>query len=152
MDKQAIIEELINIIGDYLKSKGLDLVDLIYRYEGRDLFLKILTDKHEGGITLDDCGRINRDVGGILDERELIPGKYILEVSSPGLDRPLKTRSDFARCKSKKIKLFLSETVNGKLEIDGVIKGTGEDSVSVETKERVADILLSKINKAKQII
>ncbi len=152
MDKQAIIEELINIMGDYLKSKGLDLVDLIYRYEGRDLFLKILTDKPEGGITLDECGRVNKDIGGILDERGTIPGKYTLEVSSPGIDRSLETRNDFARCKNKKIKLFLSEAVNGRLEIDGVIKGVFEDSVSVETKERVADILLSKINKAKQII
>jgi len=152
MDKQVIIEELVNIIGDYLKSQSLDLVDLIYRYEGRDLFLRILTDKPEGGITLDDCGRINRDIGGILDGGDIIPGKYILEVSSPGLDRPLEKRNDFTRCKNKKIKLFLSEAVNAKLEIDGVIKGVVEDSVSVETDEGIVGIPLGKINKAKQII
>lgn len=152
MDKQAVIEELLNIIGAYLKDRGLDLVELIYRYEGRDLFLRVLADKPEGGITLDECTRINREIGDILDGKDMIPGKYVLEVSSPGVDRPLKTKSDFSRCINKKIKLFLYEAINGKIEFDGIIKSTTEDSVCIQTSKGVMDVPLDKINKAKQII
>jgi len=152
MDKQAIIEELINIVGDCLKSQGFELVDLIHRYEGRDLFLRILADRPEGGITLDECSRINKQICGILDRNNIISGEYILEVFSPGIDRPLKNESDFSRSKNRKVKFYLCEAISGRIEIDGVVKKVEEDEVYVEAGTGLINIPLSKINKARQII
>lgn len=152
MDRQAVISELTDIIQDYLKANGLDLVDLIYRYEGRGLFLRILADRPEGGITLDVCSRINNELGRILDEKDIIPAGYILEVSSPGADRPLKAKSDFLRCINRKAKFFLSESVKGKLELVGVITKVEGDLVYLEAEGEIIEIPINKINKAKQVI
>lgn len=152
MDRQAIIEELKVIIEDYLKSQSLDLVDLIYRYEGRDLVLRILIDKPEGGITLDECASHNQNISRILDEKDILQARYILEVSSPGLGRPLKTKNDFLRCINKEVKFFLNESIEGKLELDGIIQKVDDEAVYIDTKDRILAIPISKINKAKQIL
>ncbi len=94
MDRQAIIAELNSIIADYLKIQGLDLVEIICRYEGRDLVLRIFVDRPQGGITLAECAQLNKYVSNILDEKDILQSRYILEVSSPGLERPLKTKND----------------------------------------------------------
>ena len=152
MDRQAVVTELTVIIEDYLKDQGLDFVDLIYRYEGRDLFLRILVDRPEGGVTLDECNRINREIGDILEEKDIIQAKFILEVSSPGIDRPLKTKSDFSRCINRKVRFFLGEPVNGKIEWEGLISKTEDDRVYVDVEGDIIEIPLVKINKAKQVI
>jgi ribosome maturation factor RimP len=146
------IIELENFFKEYLRSERLDLVEFIYRYEGRNLILRLLIDKPEGGIILDECAELNNKIGRILDEKNLIQDNYILEVSSPGLDRPLKTRNDFSRCINRQVKFFLSETINGKIEIDGIIKEVQEEAVSVDSQNGIILIAFSKINKAKQII
>lgn len=152
MDKETLKIELTNIISDYLKNQGLDLVDLIYRYEGRNLFLRILVDKPEGGIALDECAHLNNEISRILDEKDIIPQRYILEVSSPGIDRPLKTKNDFLRCINKKVRLFLSEPIKGKTELEGLISKVDDTSVYVDIETEVVVIPLAKINRAKQII
>ncbi|MFH1640417.1 MAG: ribosome maturation factor RimP [Candidatus Omnitrophota bacterium] len=152
MDKQEIISELKDIIGEYLRVQGLDLVDLIYRYEGRGLFLRILTDRPQGGINLAECARLNNEISRILDEKDILQGRYILEVSSPGIDRPLKTKSDFERCMNRKARFFLSEPVNGKIELEGVIAKAEDDSVYIDIEGESVDIPLAKLAKAKQIV
>ena len=152
MDRQEIANELKNIIGNYLKNKGLDLVDLIYRYEGRDLFLRILADRPEGGITIEECASLNNEISEILDERDISRERYILEVSSPGLDRPLKTKNDFLRCMDKRVKFFLAEPVAGKIEPEGIICQVAEDTVYIKIGANTVAIPLSKIKKAKQNI
>lgn len=152
MVSDILINELKSLLKDYLASLNFVLVDIISRYEGRDLFIRILVDKSEGGINLDECARLNRDIGGLLDEKDIIKEKYILEVSSPGLDRPLKTREDFSRFLNKKVKFFLNEAINGKLEWDGLINQVSQESVFVATAEGTMEVPIIKINKAKLII
>lgn len=152
MDRQEITNALKDIIGDYLKNRGLELVDLIYRYEGRDLFLRIFADRPTGGITLEECAQINTEISRILDEKDILREGYILEVSSPGLDRPLKTKNDFLRCMNRRAKFFLSEPVNGKIELEGVICQATEGAVYIEIEANTVQIPLSKIKKAKQTI
>ncbi|MFH1413295.1 MAG: ribosome maturation factor RimP [Candidatus Omnitrophota bacterium] len=147
-----LINELRIIIKDYLEGEGKELVDFIYRYEGRNLFLRILADSPEGGISLDECTYLNESIGRILDEKGVLGQQYILEVSSPGLDRPLVNRGDFLRCLNKKAKFFLRELINGKIEWDGIISKVEGDSVYVDINGNLSEIPLSKINKAKQII
>lgn len=152
MDRQQILEELRGMMSDYLEGQGLDLVDLIYRYEGRDLVLRILVDKPEGGISLDECSALNSKISRILDEKDILKEKYILEVSSPGVDRPLLTKRDFIRCINKKARFFLNGPINGKMEWEGLIAKVGDEVVYVQIQNEVIEIPLKNIRKAKQII
>jgi len=152
MDRQETLQELKSLLGDYLKAQELDLVDLIYRYEGRNLFLRILVDKPRGGISLEECARLNNEINRILDEKEILKTRYILEVFSPGLDRPLLTRSDFLRCINRNIRLFLLEAINGKVELEGVITKVEDESVYIDIEGKSVAVPLTKIKKAKQII
>lgn len=152
MDRQEIIAQLQNIIDDYLKIQGLHLVDLIYRHEGRDLIVRILVDRPEGGITVGECSELNNRITSLLDEKDILQTRYILEVASPGLDRPLKTKNDFLRCTNKRVRFFLNEPINGKIELEGLISKVENDSVYIESKNEIIEIPLIKINKAKQVI
>jgi ribosome maturation factor RimP len=152
MDRQEIIAQLQNIIDDYLKIQGLHLVDLIYRHEGRDLIVRILVDRPEGGITVGECAKLNIQISNLLDEKEIVQTRYILEVVSPGLDRPLKTKNDFLRCTNRRVGFFLNEPINGKIELEGLISKVENDSVYIESRSEIIEIPLTKINKAKQII
>ncbi len=150
MDKLEIADELKNIIEDYLKNQNLDLVDLIYRYEGRDLVLRILVDYPCGGISLGECAHLNSEIGRILDEKDILQQNYMLEVSSPGLDRPLKTKNDFIHCLNKEVRVFLKEPINNKFELEGIINKVKDDLVYIDIKERIVEIPILKINWAKQ--
>ncbi len=152
MDKEALIGELKTLLKEYLLPLNFILVDILSRYERGSLYLTVLADRPQGGITLDECAELNRDIGDLIEEKSIIMGSYILEVSSPGLDRPLKTSDDFSRFTRQKVKFFLNEAVNGKLEWDGLIDNVNPVSVSVITAEGIIDIPYLKINKAKLII
>ncbi len=152
MDRQEIIAQLQNIIGDYLKIQGLDLVDLILRHEGRDSIVRILVDRPEGGITVGECAQLNDRISNLLYEKDILQTRYILEVASPGLDRPLKTKNDFLRCINRRVRLFLNESINGKIELEGLISKVENDSVYIESRSELIEIPLTKINKAKQVI
>jgi len=154
MDRQEIRAELENILSEYLEIQGLDLVDLILLSEGRDLILRILVDRPQGGITLDECARLNERISNLLDEKGILQRRYILEVSSPGLDRPLKTKKDFLRCINRRARFFLNQSINGKIELEGLISKVENDSVYVylESRNEVIEIPLTNINQAKQVI
>jgi ribosome maturation factor RimP len=152
MEREVVINEIRGVIEEYLQKGGFELIELIYRFEGRDIVLRILADRPEGGITLDECARLNKEMGFMLDERDIIKEKYTLEVSSPGLDRPLKTRNDFQRCLHRKIKFFLSEKVNGKAEWDGVVEKVEGDALHVNVEGAILKIPIAHIIKAKQIL
>jgi len=152
MDRLEIVSELENIIGEYLKAQRLELIELILRHEGQGLVLRILVDRLEGGITLDECAKLNIQISSLLDEKDILQARYILEVSSPGLDRPLKTKSDFLRCINRKVRFFLNEAVKDKIELEGTISKVENDAVYIERECEVIGIALAKINKAKQII
>ena len=147
-----MVNDLRAFLEDFLKSRSLDLIEVIHRYEGRDLVLRILLDKPEGGISIGECAGLNRAISDLLDEKNILQEKYILEVSSPGLDRPLETENDFSRCLNKQVKFFLSDFINGKLEWDGVIAKVSKGIVYVDTAVGTMEVPLDKINKAKRII
>jgi ribosome maturation factor RimP len=127
-------------------------VELVYRYEAGKLVLRILADRPYGGIKLDECARLNYAIGNLLEEKDVLQERYILEVASPGLDRPLKTVKDFLRCLDREVRFFLNEQINERIEVAGVIKQVSQDAVLIETQQGTLEIPLSKINRAKQII
>lgn len=134
-----------------LESLGIELVDIEFGKVGRDAVLRLFIDK-DGGIMLDDCANVSRELSMILDVEDAIPCNYTLEVSSPGLDRPLKKPSDYERFSGRLIKVRTYEplqddkgnkrkTFTGKLDglFDGVIRMTLTEGQSASIPlERVA--------------
>jgi ribosome maturation factor RimP len=151
MDRLVIVKEVKGLLGDFLCARGMDLVEIICRYGRGELFLKMLVDYPSGGITLGECAALNREIIQMLEERHILEERYILEVSSPGLDRPLKSKSDFLRSKNKRVRVFLSDLINGKLEWDGLIDTVKDESLYVKKGDELIEIPLCKINKAKPV-
>lgn len=152
MVNQEMIAQLNRIVSDFLAENNFELVEFIHRYEGRDLVLRLLVDKPEGSISMGECAQLNRRIGQLLDEKDIIASRYILEVSSPGLDRPLKTREDFMRCLNKQAVFFLNDLVNDRCQWQGLISKVGEHSVFIIQSGQVLEVPLTKINKAKLVI
>ncbi len=105
-----ILDKIDGLLQPLVTSLGLELVDVEYKREGRQMMLRIFLDK-VGGITLDDCAAVSKEFSALLDVEDIIPGKFTLEVSSPGLDRPLKSLSDFVRFSGKLVKVKTFEAI-----------------------------------------
>jgi len=139
-----MVERARELIVNLLEAKKVDLVQLTYRREGGRMVLRLLVDK-EGGITLDECSSLNEEIGRILDEENLINERYILEVSSPGLDRPLKTKRDFERVMGQRIRVHTYEPVGETRDHKGEVDSVDEENVTVSGIK----IPLAKISKAR---
>lgn len=152
MIKEELVKELNALIGSCLSRQNLELVDLICRHEGESLVLGILVDTPGGGITLGECALVNRQLSALLEEKNIIVGNYVLEVSSPGLDRSLKTQKDFSRCLNKEAVFFLNDLAGGKCQWQGVISKVDDQSVFIDNAGKILEIPLIKINKARLVI
>lgn len=149
-------ETLREKIKPLIEEEDLELVELEFFESGPASVLRIYVDK-AGGITVDQCAQLSRKIGDFLDIEDLIPHRYMLEVSSPGLNRPLTKDADFKRKIGKKVKIFLKEKVDGKTELVGKIKNLEGENLfllieptkggSSEEKEEV--IPLNKVTCAK---
>ncbi|MGB2768379.1 MAG: ribosome maturation factor RimP [Candidatus Zixiibacteriota bacterium] len=122
-----------------VEEENLELVDMEFSGVGPASVLRVYVDRSTG-VTVDQCAHLSRKIGDLLDMDDLIPGRYRLEVSSPGLDRPLVSGADFKRKIGKKVKVFFKESVDGKTELVGEIKNLkGENVVlqlgSIEPKQ-----------------
>lgn len=136
-----------------LASQGLELVELEYKKEGRDMVLRLFIDR-EGGVTLDDCAAVSRELSELLDVEDVIPGHYSLEVSSPGLNRPLKKPADYERYKGKLIKvrtfdLLADDEGNRRKTFLGELLGLEGEMIRIRLNEgQTAAIPLDKVAKA----
>ena len=124
-------EELLDPI---LKERGFELVDVEFVKEGGSWYLRSYIDK-PGGITIDDCETVSRLLEASLDREDFIREAYVLEVSSPGLGRPLKKEKDYIRNEGKEIELRLYQSFEHEKEWRGVLKEWTKDSVTVITSD-----------------
>ena len=107
----------------------------------------------ETGITLDECAQLNRQIGQILEQQDFLPQGYILEVSSPGLDRPLVSTRDFQRCQGKTIRAVLHQPIEGENVFTGVLDKIEEKQIIINTSDgRIINISRENISKARQHI
>ena len=113
----------------------LELVDVEYVKEAGSWYLRAYLDK-EGGITIGDCEAVSRELSDLLDKEDFIQDSYILEVSSPGLDRPLKKEKDFERSMGKDVEVRLFQAVNGCKEYTGALLSYDKDTVTIGTEDR----------------
>lgn len=122
------------LIMPLIEANHFELVDVEYVKEGGTWYLRAYIDK-PGGITVDDCEVVNRALSDLLDQEDFIEESYILEVSSPGLGRPLKKERDFARSLGEEVEIRTYRMVNKQKEFRGILKAYDKDTVTIETEE-----------------
>lgn len=139
-----VVDKIKKLIDNSLRDKAIEFVDATYKRESGVMVLRLLVDK-VGGITLDECASLNEEIGDMLEREDAVFEKYTLEVSSPGLDRQLKTRRDFERIMGKEIHVHTYSPINDKRDCEGAVKFVDDQKVIVGDME----IPLDKISKAK---
>ena len=134
-----------------LERYGFEFIDCEYTKSGGENILTVYIDK-PGGITLDDCEKVSIELDPILDQKDPIKDAYILSVSSPGLDRALKTRKDFERNIDKKIDIKLYRAIDKLKMFTAVLKAFDDESIVVELKNKKKTIARKDIAVMKQHI
>ncbi|WP_087972873.1 ribosome maturation factor RimP [Oceanobacillus rekensis] len=144
-----ITEELLDPI---LKEKNLQLADIEYVKEGKNWFLRVYIDK-EGGVDIVECGEVSEQLSEKLDATDPVSEAYFLEVSSPGVERPLKSKEDFKNNINNNVFIKLYEPIDGEKEFEGILKEFKEDNAIIEykikTRKKIVEIPYDKIAKAR---
>ncbi len=145
-----IAGDIRQILDPILESMGLELWDIEFQRHGPQWLLRIYIDRESGGVTLDDCEQVSRDLGTALDVEDIISHAYTLEVSSPGLDRTLTKPEHFARFAGSIVKIKTFQPINGQKVFRGMLLGSSAEGViRIDgDKEAVIEIPLSNITKA----
>jgi ribosome maturation factor RimP len=144
-----IVEELVTPITDEF---GLELVDVEYKKEGGNWFLRVFIDRPDGGVDIDDCGRVSERLSDKLDEVDPIPTSYYLEVSSPGAERPLKKRTDYQRAVGKSVYISTYEPIEGSKTFEGTLADVNDQEIRMSFGKKDVTIPFEKIASARLLI
>lgn len=142
-----IVEAVRKIVEPVVTRQGLELVDVEYRGELQGWVLRIYIDR-ENGVNVGDCSRVSSEIGTILDVEDPIPQSYHLEVSSPGLNRPLKREEDYQKYQGSLVKIRTVAPIDGRQNFTGRLLGCSNGQVQVEIGEKRWEIPFSQITKA----
>jgi len=134
-----------------LEQMGMELFEVQFRREGHGWVVRLYIDREEG-VTLDDCAAVSREIGTWLEVEDLIEHAYHLEVSSPGLERPLRKMKDFARFTGRKAKIKLREPLNEQKVFIGTIDQVDEKTVVLVVDEKPVSLLFDNIAKARLVL
>ena len=148
MGKGSVVETIETLVTPIVQENRLELVDVEYKKEGKNWFLRIFIDK-EGGITVDDCTQVSRRIEDLIEVEEVVPSSYTLEVSSPGLDRPLKKEKDFLRFQGKRAHVTTFTPICQQKNFKGTIRDFREDVLFLETESKHVEIPKRQNAKAK---
>ena len=147
MVEREILDRVRAMVDPILLNEEMELVDIEYRRESKGWILRLYLDK-EGGVTLDDCTRVSQEVERSLDVEDFIQTPYTLEVSSPGLTRPLKTQKDFIKYCHRLIKVKTVDPIENRRQFKGRLLGVSENRIEIEVDGGVFQIPLSNVAKA----
>jgi ribosome maturation factor RimP len=143
------VEQIRQLLDPILESMGLTLWEVEFHKQGPQWLLRVYIDRENGGVTLNDCEAVSRDLSVALDVEDFIMHAYTLEVSSPGLDRTLKKPEHFVRFTGSMVKIKTYQPINGQKVFLGKLLGIVEDTVAVELETgTILEILMSNITKA----
>jgi len=131
MDSSAVTQRIWELAEPVVLAAGLELVDVQYRPEGGRLVLRLLLDRPEGGVTLEEITRTARELGDVLDAHDPVPGSYHLECSSPGLNRPLVREAHYARAVGKQVRVRTREPLNARRQFRGRLASVSAEGVTV---------------------
>ncbi len=149
MNVKELEERVRGLIGPVIKAVGMDIESVKLARMGRKYLLRVFIEK-ERGVTLDDCERVSREIAAVLDVDDLIPYSYVLEVSSPGLDRPLKNPTDFKRFAGRTARIVTSMPIENQTFFIGEIVEAGDvEVVMLLPKGRKVTIPYKDISRAR---
>lgn len=145
--RESVKERIQNLAEGVAARHGYEVVDVEYTKEKGRWFVRIFIDKPLG-ITLNDCEQMSRDLSDELDENDFIPHAYILEVSSPGLERPLKRPEDYRRFEGRLIEVKCYAPVGGLRKLRGRLAGSDQEGITIEADGEILRVAWPNIAKA----
>lgn len=149
MDEKSIISKLEEIAKPVIEKLGMDLYDLEYKRESNGWVVRVFIDKRDGGVSIDDCVKVSRQLNVLLDVEDIIPHSYNLEVSSPGLTRALKKLSHYEKSVGLKAKIKIKEPLNNRKTFSCVIEAVEGDDVLIDVEGEKIKINFNNIENAK---
>lgn len=148
MDTRAILNKVEELAAPVIANLGYELIERELVMDAGRWTLRLYIDK-EGGVTVDDCARVSRGVGDVIEVEGIVPMKYDLEVSSPGIDRPLRRRGDFEKFKGRQIRLKTLKQINGRGNYKGTLEGMDGDDIVIAVDGAAFKVPYSELAKAK---
>jgi len=149
--KAAMDRRLAEIINPVIEDMGFELVR-VRLMTGKNAILQVMVDRPEGGIEVDDLGQISTAIGAVLDVEDPIVEEYALEVSSPGLDRPLTRLKDFAMFEGYEAKIETEELIDGRRRFKGELAGVEGDEVLINIEEGTVGLKFEWLTDAKLVL
>ena len=156
MAAETVVEKVRDIAGRVAADRGLEIFDVQFRREAPGMVLRIQIDRPgpaasaEDSVSVEDCAHVSRELSAILDVEDVVPAAYTLEVSSPGLDRPLRRPDDFRRFAGRRAKIVMRQKVDGQGYFKGKLGGLDGADVLIESENgkmhRVPFELITRAN------
>lgn len=137
-----LVGQIRALAGRVAADRGLEIFDVQFRREASGMVLRVQIDRPgpaataEESVSVEDCAQVSRDLSALLDVEDVVPTAYTLEVSSPGLDRPLRHAQDYARFAGRRAKIVMREKVDGQAFFRGTLAGVDGDAVLVDGDDR----------------
>ena len=145
-----MIDKIKEIIEPILQEEQVELVEVIFRREDGRQVLRLLVNKDKG-IQLSDCIKLNRKIGRVLDENDIIQESYVIEVDSPGIDRPFKVKRDYERVIGRLVRVTLNEKILDKKEYIARLEEVSDAGVKIDVKKKgIIEIPFEKICRARE--
>jgi ribosome maturation factor RimP len=151
-----VAEQVRNVATRVAHTYGLDIFDVQFRREAAGMVLRVLIDRPgaaataEESVSVDDCAHVSRDLSAMLDVEDIVPTAYTLEVSSPGLDRPLRHADDYRRFAGRRAKIVMRESVDGQTFFKGRLAGADGQMVLIDgddgRRHRVPVAIITRAN------
>lgn len=148
--EKRVVEEVRVIAESLCRDEGLEFVFIEFRREPQGRILRLYIDK-QGGVTLDDCARVSRQLGDILDASMEDMGPYRLEISSPGANRPLGRPEDYERFGGEKVHIRTHRPLNGRKNFKGILRGIDRGVVTIQCDHQEITISLEEISIARLV-
>ncbi len=150
LTRGEIISRVNDLAGPLCDAEGIELVFTEYQREPHGMILRIYIDK-PGGATLQDCTRVSRQLRDLLDVHLDVTDNYYLEVSSPGINRPLGKLSDFVRFKGCQAKIKVLQPIDGQKKFTGILSGVLQEAVTIQVDDRIVEIPYQDITRARLV-
>ena len=147
-EEEQLVSEIWNLIEPVIAVEGMEVLEIEYRRESMGRVLRIFIDS-EQGVTVEDCARISRIAGDVLDAADLIPGRYHLEVSSPGLDRPLRKFEHFQKHIGDIVEIRTLVPLHDRRNFKGELQEVSPEQISVDCDSKSFSIPLSLVERAR---
>ncbi|MGE5245906.1 MAG: ribosome maturation factor RimP [Betaproteobacteria bacterium] len=155
MSFSDVVDRVRVLAGRVAAGYGLDVFDVQYKRESGGMVLRVQLDRPgpaataDDSVSIDDCARVSRDLSALLDVEDVVPAAYTLEVSSPGLDRPLRGADDYRRFRGRRAKLVMREAVDGQKFFKGRLGGVEQTDVLIDADDgRTHRVPLATITRA----